>query len=402
MEDKTKKTREKICEIIEVGTDYDFASRTYDYINAGSIISNLAASILYTFDYMETRFGPELLVIEYVTAVFFAIDYILRVWTADCLHPELSRRKATLKYIFSFSGLMDLFSFLPYAVPGLPAGAVAFRLVRLIRIFRLFRINSYYDSLKVIWDVIYGKRQQLISSVSIILILMLGSSLCMYGLEHDAQPEVFKNALSGIWWSASTLLTVGYGDIYPITTAGKVFGIFITFLGVGMVAIPTGIISAGFVDQYSRVKKMNEYGKESDVQFIKIQLTTRDPWVGETIEEIELPENTLVAMVKRGRSMLIPKGDMILEEGDILVIGAEALGNDESESIELKEIELNKNHPWTDHAIDDLDISRKTMIVLVKRKDRTIIPNGDLILREGDTVILYTQKYLPQATNIEV
>ena len=73
---------------------------------------------------------------------------------------------------------------------------------------------------------------------------MLASSLCMYSLEHEAQPEVFSNAFSGIWWAASTLLTVGYGDIYPITTLGKMFGIFITFLGVGMVAIPTGIISA--------------------------------------------------------------------------------------------------------------------------------------------------------------
>lgn len=133
----------------------------------------------------------------------------------------------------------------------------------------MFRINSYYDSLTVIKDVIYGKRQQLISSVFIILVLMIGSSLCMYSLEHEAQPEVFENAFSGIWWAASTLLTVGYGDIYPITAIGKMFGIFITFLGVGMVAIPTGIISAGFVEQYSTIKKKTEYGYESDMHFIK-------------------------------------------------------------------------------------------------------------------------------------
>ena len=96
---------------------------------------------------------------------------------------------------------------------------------------------------------------------------MIGSSLCMYSLEHKAQPEVFTNAFSGIWWSASTLLTVGYGDIYPITTLGKMFGIFITFLGVGMVAIPTGIISAGFVDQYSRIKRIAEIGPEADIHY---------------------------------------------------------------------------------------------------------------------------------------
>ena len=82
-----------------------------------------------------------------------------------------------------------------------------------------------------------------------------------YSLENRAQPEVFTNAFSGIWRAASTLLTVGYGDIYPVTTIGKIFGIFIAFLGVGMVAIPTGIISAGFVDQYSRLKRIGEYGR---------------------------------------------------------------------------------------------------------------------------------------------
>ena len=89
-----------------------------------------------------------------------------------------------------------------------------------------------------------------------IVMLMIASSLCMYSIEHNAQPEAFKNAFSGIWWSVSTLLTVGYGDIYPITTLGKFMAIVIAFLGVGMVAIPTGIISAGFVEHYSRIKQL--------------------------------------------------------------------------------------------------------------------------------------------------
>ena len=165
--------------------------------------------------------------------------------------------RAVCKYVFSFSGIVDLLSFLPYYLPVFfPSGAVAFRMFRVVRIFRLFRINAYYDSLNVITQVLASKAQQLLSSVFIILVLMIASSLCMYSLEHDAQPEVFSNAFSGIWWSVSTLLTVGYGDIYPITTMGKIFSIFITFLGVGMVAIPTGIISAGFVDQYSRIKRI--------------------------------------------------------------------------------------------------------------------------------------------------
>ena len=177
-----------------------------------------------------------------------------------------------------------MLSFLPYYLPiFFPTGTVAFRMIRIVRIFRLFRIDAYYDSLHVITEVIRGKSQQLVSSVFIILILMVASSLCMYSLEHEAQPDVFTSAFSGIWWAASTLLTVGYGDIYPITTAGKIFGIFITFLGVGMVAIPTGIISAGFVDQYTSIKRRSEYGYEADMHFIKIHLTEKDSWVGKCI-----------------------------------------------------------------------------------------------------------------------
>lgn len=201
---------------------------------------------------------------------FFAIDFVLRIFTAKYLYPDVTEPRAISKYLFSFSGIVDLLSFVPYYMPFFfPSGAVAFRMLRIIRIFRLFRINAYYDSLNVITEIIISKKQQLLSSVFIILVLMLSSSLCMYSLENRAQPEVFTNAFSGIWWAASTLLTVGYGDIYPVTTIGKIFGIFIAFLGVGMVAIPTGIISAGFVDQYSRLKRIGEYGQEEDVHFIR-------------------------------------------------------------------------------------------------------------------------------------
>ena len=283
-----------------------------------------------------------------------------------------------------------------------PAGTVAFRMIRIVRIFRLFRINSYYDSLSVITEVIYGKRQQLISLVSIILILMLGSSLCMYSLEHEAQPDVFTNAFSGIWWSASTLLTVGYGDIYPITTMGKVFGILITFLGVGMVAIPTGIISAGFVDQYSNIKKKIEYGYEEDMNFIKIHVKEKDKWVGMKISELGLPAGVIIAIIKRKEEMIIPRGDIVLQAGDRVVLGAQPFDEQEHEHITLKEVVLKKQNPWTGVRIRDLDISRHSVIVLVKRGEISKIPNGNLKLQEGDKVFLYTHRHMSEASDIEI
>ena len=393
--------RKRVSEIIEVGYDRDWASRLYDLINALAIFVNLAASILYTFDQVCARWGWLLLTLEQLTVAFFAVDYILRLWTAPALHPKLSDPKAMLKYALSFSGVVDLLSFLPYYLPiFFPSGAVAFRMFRVVRIFRLFRVNAYYDSLNVITQVISGKRQQLLSSVFILLVLLVASSLCMYSLEHEAQPDIFTNAFSGIWWSVSTLLTVGYGDIYPITTMGRLFGIFIAFLGVGMVAIPTGIISAGFVDQYSRIKRLSEYAHESDIHFIKVTLSKKDAWAGQTIAQLGLPAGIIVAAIRRNGQIVVPRGSVELQPDDTLVLGAKSLGDDKH--IDLKEMVLRSQNPWNGQRIRDLDISRQTIIVMVRRKGNVLIPNGDLVLKEGDSIILYTQSHIRDANTIPV
>ena len=193
---------------------------------------------------------------------------------------------------------------------------------------------------------------------------------------------------------------MGYGDIYPITPLGKVFGIIITFLGVGMVAIPTGIISAGFVDEYSHIKRISEYAREDDINFIKIHLTPLDRWTGKAVREIGLPGGVIVAAIQRGRRFLVPRGNVILAADDVLVLGAESLADDTH--IDLKELVLKEQSPWNGQAIRDLDISRQTVIVLVERNKKMLIPQGDLILRAGDKIILYTQTRLTEANLIQI
>lgn len=401
MEPEWDYRRKRLFEIIEIGLPGDVASQMYDAFNILSIVINLVVSVMYTFDDLHAKFGPWLVTVEAITVAFFALDYCLRLWTAKFLRPSLSEPKAVLRYIFSFSGLVDLLSFLPYYLPVFfPSGAVAFRMFRVARVFRLFRVNAYYDSLGVITEVISSKRQQLFSSVFILLVLMLASSLCMYSLEHEAQPQVFTNAFSGIWWSVSTLLTIGYGDIYPVTTMGKVFSIFITFLGVGMVAIPTGIISAGFVDQYTRIKRISEYADEDEVHFIRVALTEHDSWSGKTIQQLGLPHGVIVVAIQRGHEVVVPRGSVELMADDVLVLGAESVGSSDQHHIELKELELRQHNPWNGQRIRDLDISRQTLIVIVKRKGRMLIPNGDLTLHQGDRVILYTRTRMAHASSI--
>ncbi|MCR4763024.1 MAG: ion transporter [Lachnospiraceae bacterium] len=375
--------------MVSTGVINDRLNQGYDIASTAFLLVNLVVSVALTFDQAQAACGAVLRVIEAVTVLFFAVDWVLRMLTAGFLYPDVSEKRAVILYFFSLAGIIDLLSFMPYYLPVFfPAGAVVFRMFRVARIFRLFRINAYYDSLNVITEVIVGKKQQLLSSVFILAVLMLASSLCMYSLEHDAQPEVFSNAFSGIWWSVSTLLTVGYGDIYPVTPMGRFFGIVISFLGVGVVAIPTGIISAGFVEQYTRLKRIGEIAEEEDVKFIKIGLKKGDSWCDKAIQELQLPHGVLIAVVQRGQQTMIPRGDLTLRMTDTVILGAESVKNDKP--VNIKEIILKQNHPWNGSAIKDLDLSRKSFIVMIKRGTRTMIPKGGLILRENDKVFLYS------------
>lgn len=387
---KSERMRYHAFRMVSVGVVDEPVNQAYDVISTIALIVNLLVVVLNTFDNLEAKFGDLFAILEHITVFFFAVDYVLRIYTAKYLYPDVSPEKAMVKYIFSFAGIVDMLSFLPFYLPiFFPSGASVFRFFRVARIMRLFRINAYYDSLNVITEVIASKKTQLLSSVFIILILMVASSLCMYSVENAAQPDVFENAFSGIWWSASTLLTVGYGDIYPITTMGKALGILISFLGVGMVAIPTGIISAGFVEQYTRLKKIGE-SIEEDIKFIHLRLNHKDAWVGKMVKETQLPHGAVIAVVQRGDETIVPRGDVVLQAGDRLIIGAEALKDDAD--VDIKEIILGRDHEWNGVALRDLDISRQTFIIMVRRSGRTLVPRGELVFRAGDEVMLYTKK----------
>ena len=392
--------KKRIFDIIQIGYVGDVASRTFDIAITAAIIINLFIAIFDTFE-QSIPYQPVLDVIEWITVIGFTIEYILRVWTAEYLYPNKCTGIARIKYIFSGSGIVDLLSLLPNYLPVFfPAGAVAFRMFRVIRILRIFRVNSYYDALNVITEVIRRKRDQILSSVFIIVMLIIASSLCMYSLEHEAQPEVFKNAFSGIWWSVSTLLTVGYGDIYPVTVLGKMFSIIITFLGVGMVAIPTGILSAGFVEQYSLIKKSTDYLMEKELKFIKLIITKDHNWNEKKVCELSLPRGLILAAVLRNGETLMPKGDMKLFEGDCVVIGARDC--DVNVDVNLKQVELREHHPWVGHKIKELDISRHTLIVMIRRGDNAIVPNGDTLIKSGDIVFVFSKRYMADAQTISV
>ena len=301
--------RRRIFEIIQIGRQNDLPSRSFDVCLVAVILLNILAMFLETFEELAD-WHPLFATVETVTVALFCVEYALRIWTADYLYPGMSRGRAIWKFLRSYDGVIDLLTILPFFFLS---GFVVFRMLRVVRIFHLFRINTRYDSFNVIKSVLYEKRNQIASSVFIILILMLASSLFMYSVEHEAQPENFRNALSGVWWSVSTLLTVGYGDIYPVTTLGKAMAIVITFLGVGAVAIPTGIISAGFVEQYS---KLQQETPEIASLLKTVTIGVDSAWSGKTVEEIEKEFDLDVVLVKRKGKVTPVKQHYEIRQGD--------------------------------------------------------------------------------------
>ena len=326
MKGKEQDIRKRVFNIVEIGSGGDIASIVFDRFIMVVIFVNLFVTVAQTFEEMKS-YMPLLNAAELITILIFVVEYILRVWTADYLYPEEnSKWKGRLRFMLSIYGLIDLFVIIPYFLPFLiPEGAVAFRMFRVIRILRLFRINSRYDAFNVIASILIEKKNQLISSMTMILILMLASSLCMYSLEHDAQPDQFKNAFSGIWWSVSTLLTVGYGDIYPVTAAGRIMAIIIAFLGVGMVAVPTGIISAGFVEQYTEMKIMGEPLEDSGLKYVTSRIKKDSGWVGLRIKEIHFMPDMVPLMVVREKEKMAADPELELMEDDLVIIAVNSL-----------------------------------------------------------------------------
>ena len=249
-----KKMKSNVFELIEPSKGNP-ASKAFDIFIITLIILNLITIIVETFE-LPDAVRSVIVTFEIVSVIIFTIEYLLRVWTADLLYPQLSRGRARLKYICSFMAIIDLLSILPIYVPLLiPLDLRVLRILRIGRLLRILKINRYTHALGTMARVFKEKAAQLISSMLVVSLLIIIASVLMYNIESAVQPDAFSNAFETMWWAVSTLTTVGYGDVYPITVAGKLLAIIIAFLGIGMVAVPTGIISAGFTEAINKEKE---------------------------------------------------------------------------------------------------------------------------------------------------
>lgn len=254
--------RKRIFEIIEKGDKDDQVSRYFDVFIMALIIMSVMSIIIESFDEVVVNFGSHLSRFEVFSIGVFTIEYGLRLLTADIAFPNKSKLKSLIRYILSPMAIIDLLAILPMYLPMvIPVDLRFLRILRLTRLLRVFKLNRYTKSLSLLNRVLKREKEQLIVTIFITSLLLLLSSSIMYYLEHDAQPEAFPNIVSSLWWAIATLTTVGYGDIYPVTTLGRLLSGFIAILGIGLVAMPTGIISAGFLAEIDKDKEEDKAEK---------------------------------------------------------------------------------------------------------------------------------------------
>ena len=247
--------KRRIYQIVDAEHSDDLLSKGVNRFLVVLIILNTLAVIFDSVPSYSLYYGSFFRAFEIFSVTIFTVEYLIRIWTCNIDPKFNSFVLGRLRFIIQPMAIIDLLAILPFFLQMLfPFDLRFIRMLRLFRMVRLLKIGRYSDSIKKMGRVLEAKREELIITLGIVLLLLIVSSSLMYYVENPVQPEVFSSIPAAMWWGVATLTTVGYGDVYPITVVGKILGAIISILGIGMVALPTGIIGSGFMEVLQRDK----------------------------------------------------------------------------------------------------------------------------------------------------
>jgi len=248
--------RRRIWEIVEVARPGDRASRVFDISILALIVLSVLAIILQSVEGINRQYHSFFRAFEVFSVGVFSLEYLLRIWS--CVEeprfsrPLLGRLRLALQPLL----LLDLLAVLPAYLVFYSMDLRFLRTVRLIRLVRVTKLARYLRALQNLGRVLRAKREELLVTSGLMFLLLVVASCLVYAAEHEVQPEQFPNIPAAMWWAIATLTTVGYGDIYPVTVEGKVLASVVAVLGIGLFALPAGILGSGFMEA------MNKDGKQ--------------------------------------------------------------------------------------------------------------------------------------------
>ena len=244
--------------LLEPAQDKDLSSKIVDFFLLLLITLNVISVILETVDSIYQNFEKLFLYFEYFSVFIFTIEYLLRLWS--CVtekEKNESNFDQRVKYFFSFGAIIDAIAILPSLI-ALFYPSIDLRFIRALRIVRLLKFSRYSGSINSLISVIWDQRRSFGAAFFLLFIALIIVSSGMYLVEKDVQPEKFGSIPQSMWWALVTLTTVGYGDVYPITPLGKMFGSISIILGIGTVALPAGIMASAFTEFTRRNQKTYE------------------------------------------------------------------------------------------------------------------------------------------------
>jgi voltage-gated potassium channel len=244
--------RKKIYDVLEMTNAQDFLSRAFSLFVVVLISINIICIVLESIPELNEKHRSLFFSIEIISTTIFAVEYVLRLWS--CVESKIATSspvKTRIRYALSPLAIVDLLAFLPSILQLLFPG-IDLRFLRVLRLLRVFKLTRYFSSFELLLNVLHEERKNLAGIFVLLLVILTLAASALYLVERDIQPDKFGSIPQAMWWAIAALTTVGYGDVYPLSTAGQLLGSLVTIVGIGMVALPSGILASAFSEHQRR------------------------------------------------------------------------------------------------------------------------------------------------------
>ena len=306
-------SRNRIYQILEFTDPEDRTSRFVSFGIVGLIIVNVLAIVLESLPSLYHAYEKTFFRLEIVSCTIFILEYVLRVWASvedpntikDESGKQITNGKRRINFMLKPLAIIDFLAFVPVFLQLLFPG-VDLRFLRALRLLRVFKLTRYFQSFEMILEVLHDEWRSLAGTMFIMLVILVISACGLYYIERDIQPDKFGSIPEAMWWAIAALTTVGYGDAYPITPVGKIIGSIVTLLGIGMVALPSGILASSFSERM----RQRRVSMQSEIdQALEDGLITQDEELSlrKLGRELGLNEEAISALVENSQAIFNKK-----------------------------------------------------------------------------------------------
>ena len=306
-------SRNRIYQILEFTDPEDRTSRFVSFGIVGLIIVNVLAIVLESIPSLYEAYEITFFRLEIVSCIIFILEYVLRVWASvedpetleDESGTQITNGKRRINFMLKPLAIIDFLAFVPIFLQLLFPG-VDLRFLRALRLLRVFKLTRYFQSFEMILEVLHDEWRSLAGTVFIMLVILVIAACGLYYIERDIQPDKFGSIPEAMWWAMAALTTVGYGDSYPITPIGKIIGSIVTLLGIGMVALPSGILASSFSE---RMRQRRESMQTQIDQALEDGLITREEELSlrKLGRDLGLNEEAISALVENSQTIFNKK-----------------------------------------------------------------------------------------------